>query len=519
MAYYPSGKVSDAVLMLRKSGPAQVRAGEEFEYTIEVYNPMDKALLRNVIIRDFVSPNLRVVSSTPTWQYIDAKKEEGEYIPNYMKSAPDIDDVPVLPPRIETQQRKGDAPRMSQMPEIRWFIEELYPEKLVTIKVRARATDGTDIRDCVTAEYQLAACIVASVVAPELSLQTMLEKEFIICATDQTDIRFVVTNSGTAEVRNVVVRAPLPDGITTVDGKREIVVSVGDVGAKQSKEATQRLRVLRPGNYTIRARAVGGGNIAADSTAVAIQARQGSITIAVRGPAEEYVGLPVEYEIVVNNVGDARVREVAIEGRVPAGLEFVDASGGGKLEGDRVVWRYDQLPAGQSQRVTARFRGREAGTVRFVGTARGICTGDVSEIVSTRLEGVPALLVEVVDKQDPNRVGEEEIYEIQVTNQGSAPETNVIVQAAIEDAEEFVSATGATATNAQPRAKTVTFAALPSLAPKETAVWRVVVRCVAPGDIRFAVEVSSDQHGRPVRETEATSIYAQGGPGAAPTPR
>jgi uncharacterized repeat protein (TIGR01451 family) len=225
-----------------------VRANEEFEYTIEVYNPCDKALLKNVIIRDYVSPGVTIVSSTPTWSYHDARKEEGEILPDTAKAGPDLDDVPVAPPRMEAQQRQTGAPRLSQMPEVRWFIEELYPEKLVTIRVRARATAGTEIRNCATADYEIAACVVASVVAPELALQTILEKEFIICATDQTDIRFVVTNAGTAEVTNVVVRAPLPEGITTVDGKKEIVVNVGTVGAKQSKEATARLRVVRAGN-------------------------------------------------------------------------------------------------------------------------------------------------------------------------------------------------------------------------------------------------------------------------------
>lgn len=508
-AYYPSGEVHDSLLMLRKIGPAQVVANEEFEYTIEVFNPTDKALLKNVIIRDYISPGVRIVGSTPTWSYIGAKKEEGEWIPDWDRAGPDLDNVPVAPPRIETQARQPGAPRMSQMPEIRWFIEELYPEKLVTIKVRARATTASEIRNCATADYEIAACIVSTVVAPQLALQTILEPEFLICATDQTDIRFIVTNSGTAEVRNVVVRAPLPEGMTTVEGRREIVVNVGNVGAQQSREITQRLRVTRPGSYTIRARAVAANDMATDAASVSITAFQGAISIAVRGPAEDYVGLPAEYDILVTNTGDARVRDVVIEGRAPAGMEFVDASSGGSLQGDRVVWRFEQLAAGQAQRVGARFRGQEPGVVRFVGTARGVCVGDVSEIVTTRLEGVPALLVEVVDKQDPVRVGEEEVYEIQVTNQGTANQTNVIVQTAIEQAQEFMSATGATATAAAPGARSVTFEPLPVLAPKETAVWRVVVRCVTPGDIRFAVEVSSDQHGRPVRETEATSVYAR----------
>lgn len=507
-AYYPSGEVHDSVLMLRKVGPARVIANQEFEYTIEVFNPTDKALLKNVLVRDFMSPGLRVVSSTPTWSYIDAKKEEGEWVPNMTNAGPDIDDVPVAPPRMETQVRRSDAPRMSQMPEVRWFIEELYPEKTVTIKVRARAMNGADIRNCTTAEYQIAACVAAEVVAPELSLRTILDKEFIICATDQTDARFVVTNSGTADLQKAVVMATLPEGLTTVDGKREVRVNVGTIEAKQSKEVTQRLRVLRPGTYTVQARAVADGEMSADAATVTLKAYQGMITIAVRGPAEEYVGLPADYDIVVNNTGDARVRELVIEGRIPPGMEFVEASTGGTVQGDRVVWRFERIEAGEELRALVRLRAQEPGVVRFVGTARGICTGDVSEIVTTKLSGVPALLVEVVDKQDPNRVGEEEVYEIQVTNQGSAPENNIIVQTRIEEEMEFVSATGATPTKARPPAQTITFEPLPVLNAKETAVWRVVVRCVAAGDIRFHVEVSSQQHGRPVQETEATSVYA-----------
>ncbi len=507
-AYYPSGDVSKSVLMIREAGPAQVQANQDFEYTIEVYNPTDKALLKNVMIRDFMSPGIHVVASTPTWQFIDAREEEGEWIPDFAKAGPDLDDVPVSPPRIETQQRRPDAPRLSQMPEIRWFIEELYPEKLVTIKVKARATSEKDIRNCVTANYEVAACIVSNVVAPELSMKTMLEKEFVICALDQTDIRFMVTNSGTAGVKNVVVHANLPEGLTTVDGGKEISVNIGDVGAKQSKEATQRLRVLRPGSYTVQARAVAANNISADSAQVTITARQGTLGIAAAGPSLEYVGLPTQYDITVNNSGDARIRDVVIEGRIPQGMEFVDASDGGSLQGDLVVWRMPELPAGQTQRMMVHLRGREPGNFRFVGTARGVCAAEVSEIVNTKLEGVPALLLEVVDTQDPNRVGQEEVYEIQVTNQGSAPENNIRVKCGIEDAERFISATGATPTKAKAGAKTVEFEPLASLAPKETAVWRVAVRCVAPADVRFSAEVTSDELTRPVHETEATSIYA-----------
>ncbi len=504
-AHYPRGVVSESVLMIRKTGPKDIVANQDFEYVIEVYNPTDKVLLKNVLIRDYMAPGVRIRSSTPTWEYIDARREEGEWIPDLWKAGKDIDDKAAPAPAIESSERRPDAPRSMSMPQIRWHISELLPEKMVTIRVKARATEAGTIVNCATAEYEIAACIQSRVTAPALALRLAIPPEFIICTTDTTELTYTVTNTGSGVAKGVVVTSTLPEGLTA-NGQRQVSLQVGDVPAGQSKSVKATVRVARPGDYSIRGTAKA-GDLSAEGASVAMQVRQGQISLAARGPEMEYVGLPVEYTIQVTNVGTARTRELVIEDQIPPGMEFVDATAGGKVEGSKVVWRFERIEPTQVQTVSVRFRGREAGTVRNVVTARGICTGDLSEILTTELQGVPAMLLEVIDHQDPNKVGEEEVYTITVTNQGSAPENNVIVHCEIEDAMEFVSAKGATATAAKPRAKTVTFAPVPSIAPKQSVTFEVTVRCVRPGDIRFHVEVTSDEHGRPVRETEATSIY------------
>jgi uncharacterized repeat protein (TIGR01451 family) len=257
--------------------------------------------------------------------------------------------------------------------------------------------------------------------------------------------------------------------------------------------------------------ATGSGTMQTEAQRVTLQARQGIINIVASGPTESYVGLPLEYGVTVSNVGDARVRDLVVEGQMPAGMEFVDATHDGQMRGDRVVWAFPTLAEGTSQAVTVRMRGTgEPGFVRNVFSARGVCTGDVSDIVRTKLEGVPAMVIECIDVQDPNKVGESETYEIRVTNQGSANLTNIVVNCHLEEAQEFVSATGPTPTNAKTGDREYTFGPLPALAPRETATWRTSVRCVAQGDIRFHLKVTSDQHGRPVEETESTRVYEIG---------
>ena len=48
---------------------------------------------------------------------------------------------------------------------------------------------------------------------------------------------------------------------------------------------------------------------------------------------------------------------------------------------------------------------------------------------------------------------------------------------------------------------------LPVLQPGARAEWQVVVKAVKAGDVRFKVEMTSDQLSRPVEETEATNLY------------
>ncbi|MCJ7692733.1 MAG: hypothetical protein MUO22_04900 [Sedimentisphaerales bacterium] len=53
----------------------------------------------------------------------------------------------------------------------------------------------------------------------------------------------------------------------------------------------------------------------------------------------------------------------------------------------------------------------------------------------------------------------------------------------------------------------VNFAPLQRLTPKAKTTWRVVVRAVKSGDVRFRTTMNTDQIERPVEETEATHLY------------
>ena len=217
-----------------------------------------------------------------------------------------------------------------------------------------------------------------------------------------------------------------------------------------------------------------------------------------------YLGRPAVYEITVANTGDAPARNTTLVDTVDSGAQFSRASDGGNLQGSQVVWNLGDLAPGASKKVTVTLVTRERRTIRNTATATAYCA-EASASTSTEVKGIPAMLLEVIDVDDPDEVGTDETYVITVTNQGSADGTGIVIECTLPEQQEFVRAEAPTKHNV--RGKTIRFDPLPELAPKASVVYRVIVKGVGTGDVRFGVKMTSDQLSSPVTETESTNIY------------
>lgn len=181
------------------------------------------------------------------------------------------------------------------------------------------------------------------------------------------------------------------------------------------------------------------------------------------------------------------------------------ASDRGQVAEGRVRWALGTMKPGDSKVLTVEMTPGSAGRLTNTVVANAFCADQVTGSCTTEITGIPAILLEVVDLEDPDLVGTNEVYVITVTNQGSAPSTNIKLVCTLEANQEFVSATGAT--NGTSRGQTITFEPLRSLAAKEKATFRVTVKNVKAGDVRFRTSMTSDQLTREVIETEATNVY------------
>ncbi|MBN2447307.1 MAG: DUF11 domain-containing protein, partial [Phycisphaerae bacterium] len=215
-------------------------------------------------------------------------------------------------------------------------------------------------------------------------------------------------------------------------------------------------------------------------------------------------GRPATFDLTVRNTGDTPATNTMLTDTLPAGTSFVSASAGGQFSGGRVSWALGTLGVGESRSVSLTVGTNQIGSLLNTASVRAYCAeADAQAVLEVR--GIPAILLEVIDLADPIELGANETYEITVLNQGSAPDTNIVVACVLPPEQEYVSATGPT--QASTDGKAVTFSPLPSLAPKATAKYRVVVKGTQVGDVRFRLSLTSDQLESPVSETESTHIY------------
>src|SRR5262249_3923452 len=185
----------------------------------------------------------------------------------------------------------------------------------------------------------------------------------------------------------------------------------------------------------------------------------------------------------VSNPGTAPANGVTLINQIPQGFKFASASNDGRHDfaSRTVYWQMGDLPAGQSQEVTLDLIAVNPGEHKnkaTVSAARGLKAETESV---TRVEGVAALLMEVVDLDDPVEKDSETSYEVRVTNTGSKTETNVHLSCTVPEKMEFLGAKAPQGVQMRVDGKQIDFDPLPKLAPRADAIFRIRVKGVAVG--------------------------------------
>ena len=411
----------------------------------------------------------------------------------------------VLPAGIQYVSSRPAASVNGQT--LSWDLGTMEPGSSRSLQVVVRATRTGTFENCaevVAEEGSLKdrSCAQTLVTAPKLALVKTGPETAVAC--DEITFTFQVTNGGDAEATNVRITDDLPDGLSTPSGGKTLSIDVGTLAPGETKTVSAKVVADSTGTFKNTATATADGGLEAKDDHTIIVTKP-VLKVIKDGPERRFVGRPVTYEITVTNTGNAPASNVVLTDGVPSGTVFLSASDGGTETDGTVRWSLGTLAPGASRKVSMTVTPEEDGVIVNTVQASAECAEPVTDSHQVRVEGIPAILLEVVDEDDPVEVGSTTVYAITVTNQGSADARDIVIKATIPAQMSFVSADGPTAETVT--GKNVTFASLPRLAPGARASYRITVRANAAGDVRMQVSMVSAQSTVPVEETESTFLY------------
>ena len=450
------------IVQMDKVMPKEIKLNEQFNYTITITNLTDSMLSDVVVIEEYAD-NFRLISTSPMAQESSNK--------------------------------------------LTWTIDSLGPKMVREITISGLADYAAPLKHSTTVQTPVSPAVSnVQVIQPSIKIVKSVPSEAMLC--DIIPVKYILSNDGTGTIMNTKIFDTLPQGLKTTDGKSEISINAGTIFENQTREYTVELRASRVGSFSSRATATSVEmGLRAESADSTILVSQPVLTISKAGPDRLYIGRPVTYEIIVSNKSQVTAKDVVVEDTVPEGVITVKATEGAQVSesNTKLTWKLDSLAPNSSQTFRISYTPTQPGLITNSASASAYCAQPVSSSVRTVVTGIPAVNLEVADLEDPVRIGDRVTYVVTVTNQGSAPLTNILIACVLEPNVKYISSSGATSGSME--GDRLRFLPLGSLAPKEKGVWRITVAAATPGDVRFKVIMNSDELSRPVEQTEATYLY------------
>ncbi|MFA5159129.1 MAG: hypothetical protein WC484_01320, partial [Candidatus Omnitrophota bacterium] len=413
-----SGANAEGAILVEKIMPSKVTVGKPFEYVLHVTNRTDCHFSDVVISEKF------------------PEKYE------------------MLKASLEPTKVSGHAAE--------WLVGELGPKETKILTIRGTAQEISPMLVCTKVTYVPMLCLGPETTVSGLTLTLEAPGQTMLC--DGITEKIKIENTGTDLMEDIKISQALPEGLTTTEDGNLLEIRAGKLAGNETKTFDAKLKVQKAGSYIHKVRALASNGLSISAAPVTTVVKQPALKITMDGPKKVFINQNADFKVTIENTGNADATNTAVAAKVPVSMKFISASNGGSLSENNVAWALGTLAVQKSVSLSMTFKSVTSGPIQLTATARGDCCQEAATVAKIDVQGIPAILLEANDTEDPVQVGGMEKFRVVVTNQGSAPDTHIVLKINFEKNFDYISSSGPTQAKAE-SAKTIEFAPLASLAP------------------------------------------------------
>ena len=323
---------------------------------------------------------------------------------------------------------------------------------------------------------------------------------------DDLRITIEVSNTGTGTARGVELEEDVPTNMRHNSGVSTLGLTVGDLAPGESERFEIDLMAVSAGKAINKIRAISTNSATFESSAT-IDVILPKLVLNVEGPRLRYLERQATYRTSVTNSGTAMAKNVELMLYLPRGMEFNSAANEGTYLPDQhaVAWSLSELSAGSSATTEVVLLPVQEGdfVLRLQGLSDGVRADAVDKKV--QVEGQSELAFTVEDDNDPIETDGLTTYFIRITNTGTRMDNDV--QLVVEMPDGSKSEQVNAPTNHQTSQRTIVFAPIPQMQPKDQQIYRVAVRHAKEGVLVLRAQLKSKNRPVPVVKEESTQVY------------
>jgi len=399
----------------------------------------------------------------------------------------------------------GTAPRAELIErKLTWKLGTLKAGEERKISIRVIPRQQGQVGSVATVSFATEVVAETEVAAPELIMTAKAPRQVRVGET--FDLMFLLKNTGPVAASNVSVRDLVPAGLKH-EAASDIECPIGKLAPNESREVVLTVTAVKPGRVSNRAILTGEGGIHQEIESP-IEVIGEQLVLSRTGQNRVYVDRPAQFANNVRNEGNEEVQNIRLSEVVPAGMEFVDATDGGRYDAAQraIYWDIGTIPPGAEATVSSRLIARAPGVQQAQVTATGP-SGSTARIKSdVDVVGRPELQIETVGRTGTIVVGDRLTSRIQLKNHGSASARNVGLIIRLPRELKLIEVQGG---QYRIQNQLLTFEPVTAISPQETVAVELVMEAVAEADAQMNLEITADHLSKPARRIDTIQIASE----------